>query len=105
MEGFKQKVIKLVRRIPKGQVASYGQIASALGSPRAARQVGWVLRGSDPVDVFVPWWRVVNNKGAITIKGNPVATKLQQKLLLEKEGVKVSQEFTLDIEKYRTTKL
>lgn len=105
MKGFKEKVLKLVSKIPKGRVASYGQVAAALGSPRAARQVGWVLRGSDTLDRPVPWWRVVNNKGEVSIKGNPTATKLQQKILLEKEGVEVSREFTFDIEKYRTKKL
>lgn len=105
MSGFKQKVLSLVSKIPRGQVASYGQIAAALGSPRAARQVGWVLRGSDFPDRLFPWWRVVNNKGEISIKGNPTATKLQQKTLLEKEGVKVSPEFILEMEKYRTKKL
>lgn len=105
MDGFKEKVLSFVSKIPKGQVASYGQIAAALGSPRSARQVGWVLRGSDFPGKLFPWWRVVNNKGEISIKGNPTATKQQQKTLLEKEGIKVSSEFTLDIEKYRTKKL
>ena len=105
MKGFKEKVFKLVNKIPKGQVASYGQVAAALGSPRAARQVGWVLRGSDTLGGEVPWWRVVNNKGEISIKGNPAASKLQQKIFLEQEGVKVSREFRFDIEKYRTKKL
>ncbi|MCL5775296.1 MAG: MGMT family protein [Patescibacteria group bacterium] len=105
MSEFKEQVLSLVSKIPKGEVASYGQIAAALGRPRAARQVGWVLRGSDFPGRLFPWWRVVNNKGEISIKGNPTATKLQQKALLEKEGVKVSSEFTLEMEKYRTKKL
>jgi len=105
MAGFKEKVLNLVSKIPKGQVASYGQIAAALGNPRAARQVGWVLRGSGMLDGAVPWWRVVNNKGEISIKGNPTATKLQQKALLEKEGVEVSSRFILEIGKYRTKSL
>lgn len=105
MKNFKVKVLRLVALIPKGQVASYGQIAAALGTPRAARQVGWALRGLTSGDPQVPWWRVVNNKGEISIKGNPTATKLEQKTLLEKEGVKVSSGFILEIGKHRTKKL
>lgn len=102
MRAFKAKVLKLVALIPKGQVASYGQIAAAVGNPRAGRQVGWVLRGRDVLQKSIPWWRVVNNKGEISIKGNPTATKLEQKILLEKEGVTVNSEFILEMRKYRT---
>ncbi|MCL5009325.1 MAG: MGMT family protein [Patescibacteria group bacterium] len=101
MNGFKEKVLQLVSKIPKGRVASYGQIAAALGNPRAARQVGWVLRGLGPKDKPVPWWRVVNQKGELSIKGNPVATKIQQRALLEKDGLEMGTGFVLDMEKYR----
>ena len=101
MNGFKEEVLKLVSKIPKGRVVSYGQVAAALGSPRAARQVGWVLRGLGPKDKPVPWWRVVNQKGELSIKGNPVATKIQQRALLEKDGLEISADFVLDMKKYR----
>ena len=126
--GFKEKVIKFLQAIPKGKVVSYGQAAAIAGSPRAARQVGGILRNlelpflgriySDPktprkgrsrkgkpssgfTSEFVPWWRVVNNKGVISIKGNWTATKDLQKQLLEKEGVKVEKDFSVNMEKYR----
>ena len=98
--GFKEKVINFVKKIPKGRVASYGQAASAAGSPRAARQVGGILKSLEP-NTGIPWWRVVNNKGVISIKGNWTATKDLQKVLLVKDGVKVSEDFTLDMNKYR----
>lgn len=98
---FKQKVLDFVRKIPKGKVASYGQVAAAAGSPRAARQVGGILRGLSADDGQIPWWRVVNNQGIISIKGNWTATKEIQRDLLFKDGVKVEKDFTLDMEKYR----
>ncbi len=97
---FKQNVIKVVTAIPKGKVASYGQVAAWIGHPRAARQIGGTLRSLEE-HVKVPWWRVINNAGVISIKGAKHATKEIQKSLLEKEGVKVNHDFTLDIEKYR----
>ena len=105
MSNFKSEVLRLVRLIPRGRVASYGQIASALGQPRAARQVGWVLRGLAEGELAVPWWRVLNQKGELSIKGNPLATKNLQKILLEKDGVKVEKDFTLNIEYYRVRQI
>ncbi len=125
---FKDRVIKFLQKVPKGKVVSYGQAAAVAGSPRAARQVGGILRNlelsfsgrihsdmktprkgrlrkgkpfSGLPSEFVPWWRVVNNLGIISIKGNWTATKDLQKQLLEKEGVKIEKDFSLDMEKYR----
>jgi methylated-DNA-protein-cysteine methyltransferase related protein len=101
MADFKNNVINFIKAIPQGRVASYGQIAAACGHPRAARQVGGILRAVDLSAGKIPWWRVVNNKGIISIKGNWIATKEIQRSLLIKEGIKVSDDFSLDIEKYR----
>jgi methylated-DNA-protein-cysteine methyltransferase-like protein len=101
MEDFKNKVINYINKISRGRVASYGQAALACGNPRAARQVGTILRSLDISVGKIPWWRVLNNKGIISIKGNWTATKELQRSLLIKEGIKVSKDFTLDIEKYR----
>ena len=129
---FKEKVLKFVAKVPKGKVVSYGQVAAAAGSPKAARQVGGILRSIDilggpqisignlgkgakprrpkrakPIlhakagGAIVPWWRVVNNRGLITIKGNWTATKELQKELLIREGVVVNKSFSLDIKKHR----
>ncbi|QQS23275.1 MGMT family protein [bacterium] len=97
---FKEKVIEAVKRIPRGKVVSYGQVASECGSPRAARQVGWMLHGLDGNN-SVPWWRVINNAGYISIKGNIMSTPLAQKNFLESEGITVSKDLEIDIEKYR----
>ena len=100
VSSFQQLVISCVKKIPKGKVMSYGQVAAACGSPRAARQVGWVLRGL-PGDSNVPWWRVLNNQGVISIKGNWIATKEIQAALLRAEKIEVRENGTLDMEKYR----
>ena len=96
---FKQKVISIVKAIPNGCVASYGQVALYVGFPRGARQVGWILNGLER-KLLVPWWRVVNNKGQITIKGS-VYTPLDQKMHLVSEGIKVEKDFSFNIKKHR----
>ncbi len=99
MSKFKDGVIKIVNLIPKGKIVSYGQVALYLGMPRAARQVGWILNGLED-NTPVPWWRVVNNKGYLSIKGS-MYTPEDQKEYLVREGINVGQDFCFDIEKYR----
>lgn len=97
---FKELVKKYVQKIPKGKLVSYGQVAAACGSPRAARQVGWMLHSLDG-DNSVPWWRVINNGGYISIKGNTYSTPLAQKKLIEDEGIAVAEDLKIDLEKHR----
>lgn len=97
---FKESVIKYVSAIPKGNVASYGQIALYAGYPRGARQVGWILNKL-PENTNVPWWRVINNKGYISIKAHSTYDAEIQKVLLEKEGVIIDKAYNIDINKYR----
>jgi len=83
-------------------VASYGQIALYAGKPRAAREVGWILNQSESQPgVQIPWWRVINNAGRISIKGSRFNTPQVQMKLLRSEGVEVADNLCLDIEKYR----
>lgn len=85
MSGDLQKrVHALVRRVPRGRVVTYGQVAALLGSPRAARAVGHAMR---VCPAGVPWHRVVNGQGAISRRGNG-SGGLSQRLLLEGEGVR-----------------
>lgn len=100
MTPFQEAVLRAVRMIPAGQVASYGQVAAYIGSPRAARQVGWTLRSLEGTPDF-PWWRVINNAGLITIKGNVHNSAVTQKEFLRSEGVEVDDEYRIDIERYR----
>ena len=82
---FSDRVYEVVRRIPSGKVVSYGDVAALLGSPRAARGVGWALNALDG-DSDVPWWRVINQRGAISIRHPDVSPRIQR-ALLEDEGV------------------
>jgi methylated-DNA-protein-cysteine methyltransferase-like protein len=75
-------ILKSVRRIPKGKVATYGDVARAAGYPGAARQVAWALHGCGP---GVPWHRVVGVGGRILLRG---ASGMEQRIRLEHEGVK-----------------
>jgi len=82
---FHRAVHRLVDEIPRGRVATYGQLAAILGWPRAARAVGFAMRHC-PTDL--PWHRVVNASGGISLRGN-VDSMLTQRVLLEQEGVSV----------------
>lgn len=98
---FFEKVYSVVQRIPSGKVATYGDIAFLCGKPRAARQVGWALH-QNPRFMEIPCHRVVNRLGRLAPSfafGGPEI----QKGLLEKEGIVVKDNFTLDLEKYRWT--
>ena len=80
---FRTAVLTLVRRIPRGRVATYGQLAALAGHPRSARQVGQALRGADD---GVPWHRVVNAQGSISRRPR-AASMMTQRIRLEQEGV------------------
>lgn len=84
---FKEQVIKKIKLIPPGKVATYGQIAALAGSPRAALMVGRILRYSSENEQL-PWQRVINSKGRISIINLAYPAELQAKLLQE-EGVEV----------------
>jgi methylated-DNA-protein-cysteine methyltransferase-like protein len=78
------RIYAAVRRIPRGRVASYGEVARAAGFPNAARQVGYALHAlRDGADV--PWHRVVNARGEISPRAS--GFELPQRRLLEREGV------------------
>jgi methylated-DNA-protein-cysteine methyltransferase-like protein len=78
--GMFETMLKTVRRIPKGKVATYGDVATASGFPGAARQVVWALRTAKGL----PWHRVLGAKGAILLKGE---NGFEQRLRLRTEGV------------------
>jgi methylated-DNA-protein-cysteine methyltransferase-like protein len=71
----------VIRKIPRGKVATYGSVAKAAGFPGAARQVAWALRGTDG---RLPWHRVLGAAGKICLPG---AAGLDQQLRLKSEGV------------------
>jgi methylated-DNA-protein-cysteine methyltransferase-like protein len=97
--GFHERVRAVVREIPSGQVATYGDVAAALGSPRVARHVGWALAAL-PADTEVPWHRVINAQGAISSKGDVVRAE-EQRRRLEGEGVVFAENGRLTLSKWR----
>lgn len=95
---FFDQVSRVVRSIPPGRVATYGQIAKLLGHPRGARTVGWALRGM-PDDCDVPWQRVINARGTVSFApGSPGAAI--QRSLLETEGVAFDDQGRVDLTVY-----
>jgi methylated-DNA-protein-cysteine methyltransferase-like protein len=98
-ETFYGRVYTLVEAIPPGRVMTYGQVALELGAPAAARAVGYALSYL-PLDTGVPWWRVVNARGGISLRGRGEAADLQRRLL-EEEGVTFDEAGRLDLRGYR----
>jgi methylated-DNA-protein-cysteine methyltransferase-like protein len=80
------RIYQVVRRIPPGRVATYGQIAELAGLPGHARQVGYALAAL-PSGTAVPWHRVINARGEVSLRSSPGA-ELSQRMLLEREGVR-----------------
>jgi methylated-DNA-protein-cysteine methyltransferase related protein len=79
--GMFDRMLRVVARIPRGKVATYGDIAYAAGYPGAARQVAWALHGSRGL----PWQRVIGAGGKILLGGH---AGLEQRLRLQQEGVR-----------------
>lgn len=82
------RIIAVVRQIPHGQVATYGQIALIVGNGCTARMVGYCM-ASLPPGSAVPWQRVINRQGKISPRGAGMGAQLQRELLLQ-EGVEFS---------------
>jgi methylated-DNA-protein-cysteine methyltransferase related protein len=82
--GSYQKIYSVIRRVPRGRVATYGQIARLAGLPGHARQVGYALHAL-PSATAIPWQRVVNASGGISLRSTNGA--ITQRILLEREGV------------------
>lgn len=94
-----QKIYSVVRRIPRGRVATYGQIASLAGLAGHARQVGYALHAL-PRGSRVPWHRVVNAAGKISIRATP-GGELVQRILLEREGVRLDARGRVPLDRVR----
>ena len=90
---------RVIRRIPKGRVMTYGDVAIAAGRPGNARRVGYALHALK--DVRVPWWRVVNAGGGISIRGGFGEGAERQRAYLEAEGIELIGAGRLRLETYR----
>ena len=94
-----QLIYDIVRRIPKGKVATYGQIATLAGNPRLARVVGYALH-VNPEPMIIPCHRVVNREG-YTSGSFAFGGKNAQGDLLRSEGVETDDEGRVDLKKYQ----
>lgn len=91
----------LVRRIPRGAVASYGQVAGLAGLPGRARLVGYALHAS--TSEALPWHRVVNTQGGLSLARIDLSGALTQRLRLEREGVRFDARGRVDMARHRWT--
>jgi methylated-DNA-protein-cysteine methyltransferase-like protein len=96
-KSFHQRAIEIIKRIPKGKVATYGQIAAYAGNPRGARQIAYILHSSSRKENLF-WHRVVNSKGGISLK--PGSGYEVQKKLLEKEGIIFKENNCIDLKRF-----
>src|ERR1700733_15789473 len=92
-------ICSVVCRIPKGWVATYGQIAAMAGLPKRARLVGHVLQSLGPA-TDVPWHRVVNAKGEVSYASSRNGGDVLQRQLLEKEGIEFDGQNRFDLERF-----
>ena len=95
-----EAICAVVRRIPRGWVATYGQVATMAGMPRRARLVGRILQRLDST-TKIPWHRVVNAKGEVSFSLSRNGGDILQRRLLEKEGIKFDDGNRLDLERNR----
>ena len=95
---FTAEAIRLIKSIPKGKVATYGQIAYLTGLYPSVRRVVWILHSCSEKE-GLPWHRVVNSKGTISLK--PGKGYEKQKAMLEKEGIVFDGRDRIDLDRYR----
>ena len=97
-----ERVWATVKRIPRGRVATYGQIAALAGMPRHARQAGYALAAT-PANKKIPWHRVINAQGKISLrlKHWESGSDDLQRILLEAEGVLFDSTGKVDLKRFR----
>jgi len=98
MSRWKQ-IYRVVSRIPRGRVATYGQVAELAGLPHGAREVGWALAALFDDPTAVPWQRVINARGQVSPRRSS-AGDLEQRVRLEAEGVRFDARGKVDLERY-----
>lgn len=97
-KNFAEKVFAIVKRIPRGKVLTYGQVATLAGVPRAARIVGGVLYQQGR-ELKLPWQRVINRSGKISTYRVGMGEVQRQRL--EKEGLKFKRDGAVDLKRYQ----
>ena len=95
---FHQKVVDVLKKVPKGKVVTYGQVAAMAGNPRGARQVVRILNTSSEKE-DLPWHRVINREGRISL-GKARGYELQKALLTD-EGVTFGVDDVVDLKRFQ----
>lgn len=98
MSELYEQIYEMVCTVPEGKVATYGQIARMIGRPRLARQVGYALAAL-PDDHDVPWHRIVNAKGEISLRAK-FGYEDYQRILLEDEGIELTRLGKIDLARF-----
>lgn len=101
-DDFRAAVYAMVKKVPKGKVATYGQIAALIDHPRHSRHVGFAL-ASIPARVKIPWHRIINSAGRISLRRRhwDSGSDDMQRILLEAEGVRFSAEGKVNLKRHR----
>ena len=94
---FSRRVIETIQKIPFGRVATYGQVALLAGNPRGVRGVVWILHSSSSREQL-PWHRVINRHGKISLR--PGEGYEEQKMKLLAEGIQFDGEDRIDLERF-----
>lgn len=94
------QIYAVVARIPRGRVATYGQVAAVAGLPRQARLVGYAMYGL-PTGSKLPWHRVINARGEVSARSDPGPSEALQRHLLEREGVRFDERGRVSLKRYR----
>ena len=94
-----RRIYDVVRKIPKGRVATYGQVAALAGLPGRARQVGYAMHAL-PSGTRVPWQRVINAQGKVSLRRRPGAD-ITQRILLEREGIRFESRGRIALERFQ----
>lgn len=99
MTGSHERIYEVVRRIPRGRVATYGQVAALAGLPRQARLVGYALHAL-PSGTTIPWHRVINARGAVSARRGEPGGSVSQRIRLEREGVRFDARGRASLERF-----
>jgi len=97
MDQFLMQIFAVIHQIPLGKVSTYGEIAKLAGYPGYARHVGKAL-GTLPSDSKLPWFRVINSQGRISLKGEDL---VRQREALIAEGVEVTNDGKVNLRRFR----
>lgn len=95
-----QNIINVIQAIPKGMVSTYGRVAAMAGNPQAARRVVRVLKTYSKLE-NLPWHRVVNREGRISLKQGDGYE--EQRYLLENEGIRLEPDGRIDLDRHLWT--